>query len=68
MRLLFRGTCMSDNTKLLMGISKLTPRRQWIYMYCHDYYEGYDEHWDLHQRLKYSRIYKIKHRNKKKYK
>ena len=28
-------------------------------------YEGYDEHWDSNQRLKYIRIYKIKHRNKK---
>ena len=38
------------------------------YMYCWErgqMYEGYDEHWDSNQRLKYSRIYKIKHRNKK---
>ena len=36
------------------------------YMYCWErgqMYEGYDEHWDSNQRLKYSRIYKIKHRS-----
>lgn len=58
---------MRLNLKLLIDIDKITPHRQWTYKYDHDWYEGYDKHWDSHQRLKYSRIYKINHRNKKKY-
>lgn len=57
---------MNHNANLVKHFSKLSPRME--YMYCWErgqWYEGYDEHWDSNQRIKYSRIYKINHRDKK---
>ena len=55
------------NIRFVKEFNKLSPRREYILRYERgQYYEGYDEHWDSNQRLKYSRIYKINHRNKKK--
>ena len=57
---------MNHNANLVKHFSKLSPRME--YMYCWErgqMYEGYDEHWDSNQRIKHSRICKIKHRNKK---
>ena len=57
---------MNHNTSLVNHFSKLSPRMEYIYCWERgQMYEGYDEHWDSNQRIKHSRIYKIKHRNKK---
>lgn len=57
---------MKHNIKLIKGFKKLSPRREYTYRWeRRQWYEGYDEHWDSKQRVQYSRIYKIKHRNKK---
>ena len=57
---------MKHNIKLIKGFKKLSPRREYTYRWERgQWYEGYDEHWDSKQRVQYSRIYKIKHRNKK---
>ena len=57
---------MNRNVGLVKNFSKLSPRKEYIYCWERDqWYEGYDEHFDSSQRLKYNGIYKIKHRDKK---
>ena len=54
------------NFDLVEGLNKISPRKEYIYRNERgQWYEGYDEHWDSSQRLKWSRIYKKNHRNKK---
>ena len=57
---------MKHNIKLIKGFKNLSPCREYTYrLERGQWYEGYDEHCDSKQRVQYSRIYKIKHRNKK---
>ena len=57
---------MKHSINLVKKFNKLSPRREYIYRWERgQWYDGYDEHWDSNQRLNYSRIYKINHRNKK---
>ena len=57
---------MKHNIKPIKGFKNLSPRREYTYRWERgQWYEGYDEHWDSKQRVQYSRIYKVKHRNKK---
>ena len=52
---------MNHNVGLVKNFSKLSPRKEYIYCWeSGQWYEGYDEHWDSNQRLKYSRICEIK--------
>ena len=48
---------MNHNANLVKHFSKLSPRMEYIYCWERgQWYEGYDEHLDSNQRLKYSRI------------